>query len=70
MIRNILTHIGGIEVYGIASITLFFAFFLGMLAWAFRLNRRHLDRMGRLPLEDDDPGHHSGSHPKTDSAHE
>lgn len=70
MIRNIVSHIGGIEAYGLVSIAIFFAFFLGMLVWAFRLNRRHLDRMSRLPLEDDEPGHPASHHPKTDSAHE
>ncbi len=53
MIRNVLSHIGGVEVYGIVSILLFFLFFTGMLVWAFRLGRGHLEAMGRLPLEPD-----------------
>jgi cytochrome c oxidase cbb3-type subunit 4 len=53
MIKNVLTHIGGIEAYGIFSICLFFLFFLGMLVWAFRLSRQHLDRMSGLPLDDE-----------------
>lgn len=55
MIRNVLTHIGGIEVYGIISVLLFFVFFSGTLLWAFRLKRPHLEAMGRLPLEDGSP---------------
>lgn len=70
MIRNIVSHIGGIEAFGLVSIAIFFAFFLGMLTWAFRLNRRHLDRMSRLPLDDDEPGRLASHHPKNDSAHE
>lgn len=54
MIRNVLSHIGGVEVYGILSILLFFAFFTGMLVWAFRLKPGHLDAMGRIPLHDAD----------------
>lgn len=61
MIRNVLTHIGGVEAYGIVSIILFLLFFLGVLLWAFRLRRSHLDAMGRLPLEDDDG--HAGAQP-------
>jgi cbb3-type cytochrome oxidase subunit 3 len=71
MIRNVLTHIGGVEVYGIASIILFLVLFLGMLVWAFRLRRNHLDAMGRLPLEDD-AEHAAGPEPNfnRDDAHE
>lgn len=69
MIRNVLTHIGGIEAYGIASILLFFAFFTGMLVWAFRLNRRHLEAMGRLPMDDGAP-RPADTHPDSNSSHE
>jgi cytochrome c oxidase cbb3-type subunit 3 len=69
MIKNVLTHIGGIEGYGIASVTLFFVFFVGMLIWAFRLNRQRLEEIGRLPLQDDTlRPQDSNSH--TDIAHE
>jgi len=69
MIKNVLTHIGGIEGYGIASVALFFAFFIGMLVWAFRLNRQRLEDMGRLPLQDDNV-RAQDSNPQTDIAHE
>ncbi len=54
MIRNVLTHIGGIEGYGIVSILLFFAVFTATLVWAFRLKRSDLEAMGRIPLSNDD----------------
>jgi cytochrome c oxidase cbb3-type subunit 4 len=69
MIKNVLTHIGGIEAYGIISISLFFVFFTGMLIWAFRLDRRDLDAIGRLPLGDDSSST-PRSHSQPDSAHE
>jgi cytochrome c oxidase cbb3-type subunit IV len=53
MIEHVLQRIGGIENYGILSIVLFFLFFLGMLAWAFRLKRPFLKSMAALPLEAD-----------------
>jgi cytochrome c oxidase cbb3-type subunit IV len=53
MIRNVLTHIGGVEIYGILSILIFFSFFIGMLVWVFRLRRPHLDTMAALPLQED-----------------
>lgn len=51
MIQNVLRSIGGIDRYGILSICLFFACFLGILCWAFRLKRSYLDQMAALPLE-------------------
>jgi cytochrome c oxidase cbb3-type subunit 4 len=69
MIRNVLSHISGVELYGIVSILLFFAFFTGMLVWAFRLGRGHLEAMRQLPLNDDPP--HSAANPNViDSRHE
>ncbi len=53
MIKNVLSHIGGVELYGIVSILLFFVFFAGILIWAFRLGRDHLESMRQLPLRDD-----------------
>ena len=54
MIKNVLEHIGGIENYGIISILLFFASFLGALIWVFTLKKNYINKMKHLPLEDDD----------------
>lgn len=53
MIQNVLRHLGGIENYGILSICLFFACFLGILVWAFRLKKPFLNSMAAKPLEPD-----------------
>ncbi len=52
MIKNVLTHIGGVEVYGIISICLFFAVFTGALLWAWRLKKPFCNEMSALPLND------------------
>jgi hypothetical protein len=58
MIRDTLSSIGGIGLYGVVSVALFFATFLGVLIWAARLKKSWLSAMSRLPLEpDDEPGH-------------
>jgi hypothetical protein len=54
MIRDALSNLGGVGVYGVISIALFFAVFLGVLFWAGRLKRPWLDTMSHLPLEPDD----------------
>ncbi|MCU0770194.1 MAG: hypothetical protein MUE94_00290 [Verrucomicrobia bacterium] len=60
MIQNVLRHLGGIENYGIVSLLLFLACFLGMLIWALCLRKPFLEAMSHLPLEngpnDQDPG--------------
>ena len=54
MIRNVLEQIGGVGVYGIISLTLFFAFFIGMLVWVLRMRKPYINDMSALPLQSDD----------------
>jgi hypothetical protein len=52
MIKNVLCDIGGIGIYGIISICLFFAVFTGMLIWAFRMKKSFAQKMSAVPLDD------------------
>ena len=52
MEEKVLSAIGGIGMYGVISICIFFAFFTGMLVWAFRLKKSHVQSMCDLPLDD------------------
>jgi hypothetical protein len=52
MIKNVLTHIGGIGIYGVISICLFFAVFVGVLIWTIGLKKGYLNSMRQLPLDD------------------
>jgi len=62
MIENVLRNLGGIGLFGITSVCLFFAFFTTMLLWAFRLKGGYLKTMQSLPLDgdSDEPGRRSG----------
>ena len=51
MIRNIVEHIGGVGLYGLISMLLFFLSFTGMVWWAFCLKKPYLSAMRQLPLE-------------------
>jgi len=51
MIQNILRTLGGIEHFGIVSLCLFCAVFVGVLIWAFAQKKNHLDYMARVVLE-------------------
>jgi hypothetical protein len=63
MIKNVLSHLGGIENYGIVSICLFFATFLFAVAWALFQKKALVQRMESLPLD-------GGEVTKGDSRHE
>lgn len=52
MIKNVVSEIGGIGLYGVISICLFFAVFIGMLIWAFRLKKSYGQQMSACPLND------------------
>ena len=59
MIKNVLEDIGGIHVYGIVSICLFFAVFLGVIVWVARMKKSHAETMSALPLDDASPDKNS-----------
>jgi cbb3-type cytochrome oxidase subunit 3 len=71
MIQNVLRNLGGIEVYGILSILIFFACFLGVLVWTFTRSQAELDAASRLPLEEDSaPFNGTAASSKPDCCHE
>ena len=51
MIENVLNKMGGVGMYGVVSISLFFAVFVGVLLWALSLKKSYLNAMSELPLE-------------------
>jgi hypothetical protein len=53
MIKNILQEIGGIGIYGVISLCLFFSVFCGALLWTCLHRGAFCKRMGALPLEDE-----------------
>jgi hypothetical protein len=68
MIENVVRSVGGIAMFGIFSICLFFAFFIGMAIWASRLRKNYLNSMEGLPFEDGTPSDLPES--ATESRHE
>jgi hypothetical protein len=63
MIKNVVQDIGGIGLYGIISLCLFFSVFTGALLWACLYKRAFCIGMSSLPLED-------GTSSKGDAQHE
>jgi len=42
----------GIEIFPLISFVIFFLFFLGLLIWVFRADKKHIRKMAEMPLED------------------
>lgn len=45
-----LEKISGVSIYGISSFVIFGLFFLIMLIWAFRADKKMIDEISRIPL--------------------
>lgn len=43
--------IGGIDIFGIVSLIMFFLFFLGMLIWVFKTKKKTFNEISRIPLD-------------------
>lgn len=67
MIKNVLTDIGGVGLYGIVSVLLFFLVFTGAVVSALLKKKPFLNYMGALPLND---GSETNSPKQEDSRHE
>lgn len=62
MIKNVLSDIGGVGLYGVISICLFFAVFTGALFLSLRMKKSQADHLGALPLHDGEPTQKGVSH--------
>ena len=43
--------IGGVDIFGIISLAIFVLFFLGVLAWVFKTNKKTFAEISRIPLD-------------------
>lgn len=66
MIRNVLSHMNGVGIYGIASILLFFVTFAGAVIHALCQKRSLMQELASLPLVDQE----TSKNPEAQSRHE
>jgi cytochrome c oxidase cbb3-type subunit IV len=52
--RNVLEGVGGLEIFPIIGIILFFSFFVGLIIWVVRMKSKDADEYSRMPLNKDD----------------
>ena len=50
-IKHHLETIIGIEIYPIISLTIFFLFFIGIIYWVIKMDKKHINEVCNLPLE-------------------
>lgn len=70
MLENVMNSMGGgIEIFGLISICMFFVFFTGILIWATRLKKSYVESMCELPLERE-PGKEDAKFIRMEERHE
>jgi cbb3-type cytochrome oxidase subunit 3 len=52
MYKQVLQSISGVETYAVIALIMFFLFFLLILGWVFTLNKKYINRMENIPLDD------------------
>lgn len=48
---NYLEKITGVDIYAISSFSIFFTFFIVMALWAWKADKKMIDEINRLPLD-------------------
>ncbi len=54
MFSNYLSSIKDIEIFPIISLIIFFAIFIGLIVWIFKMDKGFIKKMSNLPLEEND----------------
>lgn len=55
MYKNVLQSIENIEIWPVISFLIFFIFFLCLLWWVFTADKKFIEKMKMLPMEDSTP---------------
>lgn len=48
---NYLEKISGVDIYALSSFSIFFTFFIVMVIWVWTADKRMLDKINQLPLD-------------------
>ena len=58
MYKNVLQSIENIEIWPVISFVIFFVFFLCLLLWVFTADKKFIDKMKNLPMDDETSSKH------------
>jgi cbb3-type cytochrome oxidase subunit 3 len=53
MFKHYFERIDGIEIYPIISLIIFLTFFVALIIWVVRADKKYIDRMRELPMDSD-----------------
>lgn len=56
MIKNVLNGIHGVDIYPIISLLIFVPFFVGLIWWVIKVDRKHIQELETLPLDRNNNG--------------
>jgi hypothetical protein len=48
---NYLESTTGVDIYGLSSFMIFFTFFVIMALWAWKADKKMIDKINRIPLD-------------------
>lgn len=51
---NYLEKISGVDIYALSSFLIFSLFFLVMLTWVFKTDKKTIKEISRIPLDNDE----------------
>lgn len=51
---NYLEKISGVDIYALSSFGIFFVFFLAVLVWTFKTDKKKINEISRIPLDNQD----------------
>ena len=53
MFKHYFERIEGIEIYPIISLIIFVTFFIGLIIWVLRVDKKYINHMKGLPMDGD-----------------
>jgi cytochrome c oxidase cbb3-type subunit IV len=54
MYKNVLQSIDNIQIWPVISFVIFFVFFLCLLLWVFTTDKKFIDKMKAMPIDEKD----------------
>ncbi|KAA3610299.1 MAG: CcoQ/FixQ family Cbb3-type cytochrome c oxidase assembly chaperone [Calditrichaeota bacterium] len=60
MIKNVLESISGVEIFPLISLLIFTTFFVVVLFWVVKLDKKTVKKLENMPLEDNDQSQNIG----------
>lgn len=62
MYKNVLQSIENIQIWPVISFVIFFIFFLCLLLWVFTTDKKFIDKMSALPIDEENDKSNSSTY--------